>query len=372
MKIDNIIGQTIIILLLQFLQISGWCITSSFFYQRDISLNISHKSSPHKCFKLRGYNECNNGVHSLISRVIEDVLPEATMQRVSVIDPKMYRRNLLLGTGFYFSSLRSASATSDDLLKLETNQKTKLSVVKDPETYDALVYTPILPSSSVKKYPLLFVLHGAAKNERDVRNLADIQGEHSGLPPSLIASGQAPTELTENFIVVAPYAGQNKQSFYEEPRTKILKFLDWFIHQYNNDEKNQNVQIEKSRIFLLGFSDGATCGVELMTTRKFAAGIIAAYGFTGILPTRALERLESIPMWVFHSADDVIFPVSCSDRLVASLKSVNEKNDAGGDIIKYSRFDKDQEGFTGRVRGHSTGITASKMPEIYKWLLTVS
>ena len=30
-----------------------------------------------------------------------------------------------------------------------------------------------------------------------------------------------------------------------------------------------------------------------------------------------------------------------------------------------------QEGFTGDVRGHSTGITASKDPEVYAWLLGI-
>ena len=40
-----------------------------------------------------------------------------------------------------------------------------------------------------------------------------------------------------------------------------------------------------------------------------------------------------------------------------------------GDIVRYTRFDEDQEGITGELRGHSTGITASKRPEIYSWLL---
>lgn len=103
-----------------------------------------------------------------------------------------------------------------------------------------------------------------------------------------------------------------------------------------------------------------------MTTNTFQAGIFAAYGFTGKLPKLALERLQGKPMWIFHSADDVIFPVECSDRLVKALRDVNN-----GDIIKYSRFDYDQEGFTGSVRGHSTGITASKNPDVYKWLLSL-
>ena len=45
--------------------------------------------------------------------------------------------------------------------------------------------------------------------------------------------------------------------------------------------------------------------------------------------------------------------------------------DAQENNIVYSRFDKDQEGFEGSVKGHSTGITASKDKEIYKWLLSL-
>ena len=33
------------------------------------------------------------------------------------------------------------------------------------------------------------------------------------------------------------------------------------------------------------------------------------------------------------------------------------------------RHRRDQEGFTGRVQGHSTGITASRSSEVYEWLL---
>ena len=92
---------------------------------------------------------------------------------------------------------------------------------------------------------------------------------------------------------------------------------------------------------------------------------MAAYGFTGTLPPLAAERLRNVPLWVFHSCDDVIFDVANSDRLVRSVKQ------AGNERVRYSRFERDQEGFTGRVRGHSTGITASKDPAVYRWLLSL-
>jgi len=63
----------------------------------------------------------------------------------------------------------------------------------------------------------------------------------------------------------------------------------------------------------------------------------------------------------------VIFPVACSDQLVRELRAEN----TASDIIQYSRFDNDQEGFKGSVKGHSTGITASKDKEIYNFLLSL-
>ena len=42
-------------------------------------------------------------------------------------------------------------------------------------------------------------------------------------------------------------------------------------------------ECDPRRVFLFGFSDGATVGVELATTRRFAAAVVAAYGITSEL-----------------------------------------------------------------------------------------
>lgn len=236
---------------------------------------------------------------------------------------------------------------------------------KDLTNYPS--YDPV--KDDKRKFPVLIILHGAGENKEGVWNLANIQGEHAGLAPSLLASGMAPQELYENFIVVTPYS-KGKRSFYEEPRSKLLQFIQWILSEGESELLGiPKEKIDSSRLFLFGFSDGATVGVELMTTRKFRAGIFAAYGFTGELPKLALERLDGIPMWFWHSADDVIFPVECSDRIVTRLLDSNKSNEAL-DIVRYNRFDQDQEGFSGRVKGHSTGITATKSVGIYQWLLS--
>jgi len=175
--------------------------------------------------------------------------------------------------------------------------------VADPSSYSALAYAP---PGAKRKLPLIVVLHGAGKNELDAWSLADPTGEHAGLAPSLLATGRAPPELANNFALVAPYSA-GKRSFYEEPRKRVLQFVDWVCSEQGRAAGCPLV--DPDRVFLFGFSDGATVGIELMTSGRFKGGVFAAYGFTGQLPELALKRLKDVPIWIFHSADDVIFPV---------------------------------------------------------------
>jgi len=278
-------------------------------------------------------------------------------------DPGCSRRELLIGascSGALGTALLHPSAAASEIKAPPSN----LVEITDPETYSALAYSPPTTQAQEEaRVPLIVVLHGAGINSGTASDLADPKGEHAGLIPSLLASGNAPKELSERFAVLAPYS-QGKTSFYEEPRTKLLKFVQWALSDAGRQAGCPVV--DPSRVFLFGFSDGATVGVELLTTRKFRGGVFAAYGFTGELPKKARERLSDQPVWVFHSKDDVIFPVKCSDNLVKALRAAGTK-----DVVRYTRFDRDQEGFTGRVKGHSTGITASKDPEIYTWMLSL-
>jgi predicted peptidase len=240
-----------------------------------------------------------------------------------------------------------------------------LLIVKDPNTYSALAYAPPPNVDNKKKPPLILVLHGAGRNDLDIMaDLADPKGEHAGLIPGLIASGQAPPELLQNFAVLAPYS-YGKPSFYQDSRQQLLDFVEWA-----KSSEDCPISFDPNRIILFGFSDGATVAVELLTTRRFAGGVICSYGFTGTLPPRAVERLaNNLPLWVFHSADDVIFQVQNSDRLVQQLRAaVSSSTHVATDMIQYNRYDHDPEQLPPRVRGHSMGITASKMPQLYDWM----
>jgi predicted peptidase len=263
------------------------------------------------------------------------------------------------------TAILSSTASMSNANDIDT-----LSIVKDPETYSALAYAA--PNKG-KKNPLILVLHGAGRNDQDIlTDFANPRGEHAGLIPSLIVSKQAPKELLENFSVLAPYA-YGKASFYQDSRSQLLHFVDWAIQ--NQGTEACPITFDPNRIMLFGFSDGATVAVELLTTRRFLGGVICSYGYSGpALPQTALDRLANLPIWVFHSADDVIFDVKNSDRLVQQLRSVliegGEATDSSA-LVKYSRYDQDPEKLPQRVRGHSMGITASKSPQVYDWMMQV-
>jgi hypothetical protein len=111
-----------------------------------------------------------------------------------------------------------------------------LQVVTDPNTYSALAYYAPPPHYFSTPPPLILVLHGAGRNDQDtMSDLGNPQGEHAGLIPSLIASGQAPPELLQHFAVLAPYS-YGKASFYQDSRRTLLDFLDWAIANQNTSD----------------------------------------------------------------------------------------------------------------------------------------
>ncbi|KAL7515864.1 hypothetical protein ACHAWX_000939 [Stephanocyclus meneghinianus] len=241
--------------------------------------------------------------------------------------------------------------------------------IQDANTYSAVVYIP--PPKKHKSQrtdgdslPLILLLHGAGINQ------------HSALYEFTLLDLPPPASLNENFVVVAPYVGKGKQgSLYDEPRGKVLAFLKWFRRWV---EENNSIIINPQKVSLFGFSEGATLAVELGTTRMFNALILASYGFTGTLPTLAIERLQGIPMWIFHSIGDDVYNIECSNRLAESLLSYQSGTDifSVGDRIKFTKL-KPVERPTAATRISDSGsiehvrsaLRASSSEDVYSWLL---
>lgn len=267
-----------------------------------------------------------------------------------------------------------SSTTFAPKSSIDSSSPSPLVKVKDPMTFSALSYAPPVKDGAMGAAPpppLLLVLHGAGRNAvDDVREeLASAWGEHSTLIPALIESGKAPDALLDEFAVLAPYSGKGTSSFYELPRSSIIRFLDWAASDAGRSAGCP--AFDPSRVVIFGFSDGATVAVELLTTGRFRAGVVCAYGYSGSkLPDAALDRLAGVPVWVFHSQDDAIFDVGNSDRLVRQLRERSQAAATPSSEIRYSRYRQDPEGLTGPIRGHvSMGIVASNSKEVYEWAL---
>jgi predicted peptidase len=76
--------------------------------------------------------------------------------------------------------------------------------------------------------------------------------------------------------------------------------------------------IDRSRIYVMGFSMGASGVWDLITRQPgtFAAAV-AVSGYTE--PWKA-RRLRRMPIWVFHGAWDTWVPVSESRQMVAAMR----------------------------------------------------
>ena len=233
--------------------------------------------------------------------------------------------------------------------------QTSFNLLTDPSTYSSLVYTPqiIKPSTHV-----LLVLPGAGLNVLSPTDYISPTSEHLGLPLSLISSSLAPPSLVEGFVVIQPYPPKNVRSFYSEPRSKILAFLDYALKELN---------LQNNKLDLMGFSEGSTLAVELATTGRFSSAIIASYGYTSALPPLAVSRLSSQSLWVFHCVSDAVYPVQCSDDLVKTLR------ENGNGDVRYTRYEEEGGGgynvIKGDTRGHAAHLKAGRCEEVWEWAL---
>jgi len=252
----------------------------------------------------------------------------------------------------------------------------KIFEITDKNSFSGVAY---IPNTIKKSYPLLVVLHGAGNNKQQSAIDAFTTGDHKMLPPSLLYANQAPSSLSDNFIVIAPYVGKDKRSLYDEPRSKVLDFIRYFNTYIESQtiQDGTSISINRQRISLFGFSEGSTLAVELATTRQFNGLVLCSYGFTGILPQKAIERLQGIPVWIFHSTKDDVYDIKCSNQLVESLLTFEGQGalDAFSKFTKLLPNDKNDDSInTAKGEGYEhvrSALIASKSSEVYSWLLSL-
>src|SRR5437899_1786437 len=123
-----------------------------------------------------------------------------------------------------------------------------------------------------------------------------------------------------------------------------LKALDAVVEKYHGD---------RSRLYLTGCSMGGAGCWRIATAhpRRFAALLVVCGRGK---PQEMAPALKSLPIWVFHGAEDRIVPVQTSRAMVGAIRA------AGSTKIRYTEYPG---------VGHDAWDRAYADPQVIAWLL---
>ena len=188
----------------------------------------------------------------------------------------------------------------------------------DPETNLKLHYRLFIPENypEITK-PLIIYLHGAGErgsdNEKQLGSIFSelIAKRFQKNNASLVVAPQCPLEFewVDRPASVIPYDHYNQD---EVPESEIMKSIVGLI-----TEMIKNYPIDSNRIYIVGFSMGAT-GVWDITTRYpdlFAAGV----PLSGVSDTAKAYLLKNTPIWAFSGELDNIAPARLNQEMVDAV-----------------------------------------------------
>lgn len=250
---------------------------------------------------------------------------------------------LLLMTGLMMSCRTSSIEPETGFLRRVISIEGK--------TYRYVVYLPS-DFDRNRKWPVLMFLHGSGERGDD------------GLRQIEVGLGRAIRWQTERFpmIVVFPQAPPETRWLGDEARFAMLA-MERSISEFGGDEE---------RLYLTGLSLGGYGAWHLALEHpgRFAAlvpvcgGIIKPetaesvrqsplnahaadpYAFTA-------ERVQHLPTWIFHGADDAVIPATESRRMSEELKKL-------GADVRYTEYPK---------VGHNAWDAAYGDGGLWTWLL---
>lgn len=159
-------------------------------------------------------------------------------------------------------------------------------------------------SKNDEKSPLLLLLHGLGADENDLFELVPYLDDRF-----FIASARAPYNLPYGgfgwfeLIIGPDDIGVNIKQF-EQSRLKILQFIDEIVEEHD---------LDKNRVFLCGFSQGAMMSMSALFSepQKFA-GVVAMSGraMPEMLPeNKDPDALKDFPIFVTHGLHDPLLPI---------------------------------------------------------------
>ena len=165
--------------------------------------------------------------------------------------------------------------------------------------------------------PVLILLHGVGSNEQDLMSLAPALD-----PRFLIISVRAPITLQHGsyawyHVEFTPTGHVINAAEAEASRVRILKFIDEVLKSYN---------VDASRVFLMGFSQGCIMSLAAaLTSPATFAGIV---GMSGRLLPDILAKsappgeLRGLPILVVHGTLDRVLGIEFGRQIRDALQTL--------------------------------------------------
>ena len=197
-----------------------------------------------------------------------------------------------------------------------------------------LLYLPNEYDQSNLVFPLVLFLHGAGERGDDLENLK-IHGI-----PKLINEGRS-----FPFISLAPQCPND--GYWDKP-----EYVSTLISLVKTVMKD--TRVDPKRVYGTGLSMGGlgTLAIAIKDPELFSA-IIPICGGADL---EKIQRLNKLPMWIFHGDRDDVIPLDNSISIYQSLRSVNENVF----LTVYAGVD------------HDSWTETYENDDIYDWLLKFS
>jgi phospholipase/carboxylesterase len=149
-----------------------------------------------------------------------------------------------------------------------------------------------------KKYPSLFIMHGIGSNEQNMLSLVNgleeqfyifsIRG-HLSQPPGFA------------YFTIQGYGKPHREVF-DEGVSKLTSFIDYACEQY---------PLDKSHLYLLGFSQGAILAMTLgLTLGSKIKGIVALSGYIPafVKEEYKVKPVDEVSVFISHGEMDQVLP----------------------------------------------------------------
>lgn len=157
--------------------------------------------------------------------------------------------------------------------------------------YNFWLYLPDDYDATKADKPVVIFLHGKSLCGRDLHNVLRY-GSIDALRRGRVIDA----------VVIAP---QTQGAWNPE---KVMNVYNWVKSKYPVDE---------DRLYVLGMSLGGYGTLDFVAT--YPDQVAAAIAMCGGATAKSLCGLNDVPLWIIHGTADKAVPVSCSDRVVASM-----------------------------------------------------